>query len=124
MIIDVSVAGNNIKVNEVWAAVDCGHAILPSNIARQIEGSIVFGLSAALIEKLNIKDGVFEADNFGNYPVLRMSEMPKVTVRVIPTDNYPGGIGEVGMPPVAPAIANAVATITGKRLRSLPLTLA
>ena len=123
MIIDVSVAGNNIKVNEVWAAVDCGHAILPANIARQIEGSVVFGLSAALIEKLSIKDGVFEADNFGNYPVLRISEMPKVTVRVMPTDNYPGGIGEVGMPPVAPAIANAVATITGKRLRSLPLSL-
>jgi isoquinoline 1-oxidoreductase subunit beta len=98
-------------VHEVWAAVDCGHAIQPGNVARQIEGSIVFGISA----------GVFQQDNFSNYPVLRMNETPKINVKLIITDNRPGGIGEVGLPPVAPAIANAIATLTGKRLRSLPL---
>ena len=102
----------------------CGHAILPANVSRQIEGSIVFGISAALKEKLDIKAGVIQQDNFGNYPVLRMNETPKINVRVIPTDNYPGGIGEVGLPPVAPAIASAVAVLTGRRLRALPLNLA
>jgi isoquinoline 1-oxidoreductase subunit beta len=121
LIAEVSVQGNAIRVHEVWAAVDCGHAIQPGNVARQIEGSIVFGISAALKEKLDIKAGVFQQDNFSNYPVLRMNETPKINVKLIITDNRPGGIGEVGLPPVAPAIANAIATLTGKRLRSLPL---
>jgi isoquinoline 1-oxidoreductase subunit beta len=124
LIAEVSVIGNTIRVHEVWASVDCGHAIQPGNVARQIEGSIILGISAALKEKLDIKGGVFQQDNFSNYPVLRMNETPKINVKLLITDNRPGGIGEVGLPPVAPAISNAIAALTGKRLRSLPLMMA
>jgi len=79
----------------------------------------VWGVSA-LTEKLVYKDGVALQSNFHDYPVLRMNEVPKVTTKVIVTDNKPGGIGECGLPPVAPAVANAVFKLTGKRLRALP----
>jgi isoquinoline 1-oxidoreductase subunit beta len=123
MIVDVSVEGNRIVVHEIWSTVDCGVVLQPGNVARQIEGSAVWGLSAALKERLTIENGVFQQSNFHDYPVLRSNETPRINVRVMPTDNNPGGIGEVGLPTVAPAIANAVAAINGKRLRTLPLSL-
>ena len=108
------------RVHNVWAAVDCGHAIQPLNVARQIEGSVIWGVSSALFERLSIVGGVFQATNLHEYPILRADETPRVDVKVFPTDNYPGGIGEVGVPPVPPAIANALAVLTGKRMRALP----
>jgi isoquinoline 1-oxidoreductase subunit beta len=123
MIVDVSLNGNNIVVNEIWSTVDCGVALQPGNIARQIEGSAVWGISAALKEKLTIKNGEFQQSNFGAYQVLRANETPRINVKVMPTDNAPGGVREVGLPTVAPAIANAIAAINGKRLRALPFTL-
>jgi isoquinoline 1-oxidoreductase subunit beta len=124
MIVDVSVNGNNIVVHEIWSAVDCGIALQPGNIARQIEGSAVWGVSAALKEKLTVVNGEFQQSNFHDYPVLRANETPRINVKVMPTDNNPGGVGELGLPPVAPAISNAIASINGKRLRALPFTLA
>jgi isoquinoline 1-oxidoreductase subunit beta len=124
MIVDVSVNGSNIVVHEIWSAVDCGIALQPRNIARQIEGSAVWGVSAALKEKLTVVNGEFQQSNFHDYQVLRANETPRVNVKVMPTDNNPGGIGEVGLPPVAPAISNAIASINGRRLRGLPLALA
>jgi isoquinoline 1-oxidoreductase subunit beta len=124
MVVDVSLNGSNIVVNEIWSAVDCGIALQPGNIARQIQGSAVWGVSAALKEKLTVKNGEFQQSNFNDYPVLRANESPRINVKVKPSDQAPGGIGEVGLPPVAPAIANAIASINGKRLRALPLTLA
>jgi isoquinoline 1-oxidoreductase subunit beta len=124
MIVDVSVNGNNIVVNEIWSTVDCGIALQPGNIARQIQGSAVWGVSAALKEKLTVANGEFQQSNYHNYQVLRANETPRINVKVMPTDNNPGGVGEVGLPPVAPAIANAIAAINGKRLRALPFTLA
>jgi isoquinoline 1-oxidoreductase subunit beta len=85
---------------------------------------LVWGVSAALREKLTIQNGEFQQSNFHDYPVLRANETPRMNVKVLPTDNPPGGIGEVGLPTVAPAIANAIAAINGKRLRSLPFVLA
>jgi isoquinoline 1-oxidoreductase beta subunit len=121
MVAEVSVdrKTGSINVHEIWSAVDTGVALQPRNIERQIESAAVFGLSG-LKEKLLYKDGVPQQSNFHDYPVLRMNEVPKITVRVIVTDNKPGGIGEVGLPPVAPAVANAVFKLTGKRLRELP----
>jgi isoquinoline 1-oxidoreductase beta subunit len=110
-----------IKVHNVWAAVDPGVAVLPKNVATQVEGGIVMGVSTALKEQVIIKDGAPQQSNFHDYPVVRMNEVPNITVKVMASDNPPGGIGEAGLPPVAPAIANAVASITGKRLRSLPM---
>ena len=108
-----------VNVHEIWSAVDTGVALQPKNIQAQIESSVVWGLSA-LREKLTYKDGVPQQSNFHDYPVLRMNEVPKITTKVMVTDNKPGGIGEAGLPPVAPAVANAVFKLTGKRLRDLP----
>jgi len=121
MVAEVSVDRKTGKINvhEIWSAVDTGVALQPKNIQAQIESSVVFGLSA-LREKLTYKDGVPQQSNFHDYPLLRMNEVPKITTKVIVTDNKPGGIGEVGLPPVAPAVANAVFKLTGKRLRDLP----
>lgn len=118
---EVSVAADGTpKVHRVVAAVDCGMTVNPQTIARQIEGAIVYGLSAALYGKITFKDGRVEQGNFNDYPVLRMSEMPKVEVHIVPSSEKPGGIGEPGTPPIAPAVANAIFAATGKRLRSLP----
>ncbi len=112
-----------IKVHHVWAAVDPGHVLQPHNVEAQMEGSIVFALGAGLMEEIHIKDGVVQEANFDTYSVMRMSDVPPIDVKVISTDNAPTGIGEAGIPMVAPAIANAVAVLTGgKRLRHLPMT--
>ncbi|MGK6310629.1 molybdopterin cofactor-binding domain-containing protein [Variovorax sp. DT-64] len=118
---EVSVAKDGTPtVHRVVAAVDCGMTVNPMTIARQIEGSIVYGLSAALYGRITFKDGRVEQGNFHDYPVLRMAEMPKVEVHIIPSKEKPGGIGEPGTPPIAPAVANAIFAATGKRLRQLP----
>ncbi len=119
---EVSVGVDGVpKVHRVVAAVDCGMTVNPEIIRRQIEGAIVFGLSAALYGRITLADGRVEQGNFHNYPLLRMSEMPKVEVYVLPSTEKPGGIGEPGTPPIAPAVVNAIFAATGKRLRSLPI---
>jgi isoquinoline 1-oxidoreductase beta subunit len=119
---EVSVAADGTpKVHRVVAAVDCGMTVNPAIISRQIEGAIVYGLTAALYGKITHKDGVVEQGNFHNYPMLRMPDMPKVEVHILPSTEAPGGIGEPGTPPVAPAVVNAIYAATGKRLRSLPI---
>ena len=119
---EVSVAADGTpKVHRVVAAVDCGMTVNPGIIRRQIEGAIVYGLSAALYGQITLKDGQVEQGNFHNYPILRMSEMPKVEVHILPSTEKPGGIGEPGTPPVAPAVVNAIFAATGKRLRALPI---
>jgi isoquinoline 1-oxidoreductase subunit beta len=121
MVVDVSLNQGRPIVHNIWAAVDCGHPLSPKNIQTQIEGSAIFGLSAALGEKLSYKAGEPQQKNLGAYNLLRANQVPVVNVKVMPTDNHPGGIGEVGLPPVAPALANAIARLNGgKRLRNLP----
>ena len=111
-----------IKVHNVWAAVDTGIAVLPKNVTTQVEGGIVFGLSGALKEEATFANGAVQQSNFHDYQVIRQAELPVIQVKLMVTDNAPGGVGECGLPPVAPAIANAVAKLTGKRLRHLPFT--
>jgi isoquinoline 1-oxidoreductase beta subunit len=119
---EVSVAADGaVKVHRIVAAVDAGQIVNPEIIRRQIESAIVYGLSAALHGRITYKDGLVEQSNFHDYPVLRMNEMPKVEVHIVASGEAPGGIGEPGTPPVAPAVANAIFAATGKRLRSLPL---
>ncbi|SEK67660.1 isoquinoline 1-oxidoreductase, beta subunit [Roseateles sp. YR242] len=118
---EVSVGDDgSIRVHKVTAAVDCGQTVNPQTIARQIEGAVVYGLSAALYGRITFKDGKVEQSNFHDYPVLRMNEMPKVAVHIVNSLEAPGGIGEPGTPPIAPAVANAIFAATGKRLRQLP----
>ncbi|MDZ7812645.1 MAG: xanthine dehydrogenase family protein molybdopterin-binding subunit [Ideonella sp.] len=118
---EVSVAKDGMPtVHRVVVAVDCGQTVNPEIIHRQIEGSVVFGLTAALYGQITYKDGQVEQGNFHNYPLMRFNEMPKVEVHIVPSTEAPGGIGEPGTPPIAPAVANAIFAATGKRLRSLP----
>jgi isoquinoline 1-oxidoreductase beta subunit len=112
-----------IRVHRVVCAVDCGIAVNPQSIAAQMESGITFGLSFTLHSKLTFKNGQVEQSNYHDYQVLRLNEMPVVEVHIVPSSDKPGGVGEVGVPPVAPAVANAVFALTGQRLRELPLQL-
>jgi isoquinoline 1-oxidoreductase beta subunit len=120
---DVSVQDGKIRVHRVVAAIDCGRAVNPETIRAQIEGGVVFGLSAALYGRITLRNGRVEQSNFHDYPVLRMSEMPEVEVHIVPSTEPPSGIGEPGTPLIAAAVANALFALTGARLRSLPLAL-
>jgi isoquinoline 1-oxidoreductase beta subunit len=120
--VSVDTKTGEIKVHKLWAAVDPGTVVQPKHVVAQMTSAMTFGLGAALKEQMEIKGGVMQALNFDGYPVLRMSEVPPMEVAVIATNDPPTGIGEAGVPAVAPAIANAVAMLTGKRLRHLPMT--
>jgi isoquinoline 1-oxidoreductase beta subunit len=109
-----------VKVDRVVCAVDCGTAVNPDIITAQMEGGIGFGLSAALYGAITLKDGRVEQSNFNNYRVLRMSEMPKVEVHIVPSSEKPTGVGEPGVAPVGPAVANAIFAATGKRIHAFP----
>ncbi|MER8828586.1 molybdopterin-dependent oxidoreductase [Mesorhizobium sp. M0938] len=108
-------------VRRVVAVVDCGIAVATDQIAAQIEGSIGFGLSAALYGAVTLKDGIVQETNFDSYPVVRMNEMPAVETHIIRSTNKPTGMGEPGVPPIAPAVANAILALTGNATTSLPL---
>jgi isoquinoline 1-oxidoreductase beta subunit len=118
---EVSVSGTAIRVHRVVCAIDCGRAINPETIRAQMEGGIVFGLSAALYGQITLKQGRVQQTNFHDYPVLRMDAMPKVEVHIVPSTEKPSGIGEPGTPLMAAALCNALFTLTGRRIRSLPL---
>ena len=120
----VSVENGEIRVQRVVCAIDCGIAVNPNIIAQQMESAVLFGLSAALGGEITFKDGKVEQGNFHDYPVLRMGQTPEVETIIIASAEHPEGVGEPGTPPIAPAVANAVFSLTGKRLRSLPLRLA
>jgi isoquinoline 1-oxidoreductase beta subunit len=112
-----------IRVHRIACAIDCGQALNPDTIRAQIEGGIALGLSAALKEEIQVADGRVTQTSFADYPILRYSEMPEIEVRIVEGGEPPGGVGEPGVPPVAPAVANAIFAATGARLRSLPLRL-
>ncbi len=111
-----------IRVHNYWVAGDAGIVVQPENARAQLESAVVYGLSSALMEELTFKDGGAVQTNFHEYPVLRMKDVPEIHARIIPTDNPPTGLGELGVPCVAPAIGNAVFRLTGKRLRQLPMS--
>ena len=110
----------NFKVDRVVCAVDCGLVVNPDIVRDQLQGGIGFGLSAALLGAITIKDGAVEQGNFDDYPVLRINQMPAVEVHIVPSVAPPTGIGEPGVPPIAPAVGNALFAATGKRLRTQP----
>jgi isoquinoline 1-oxidoreductase beta subunit len=114
-------ADGKIRVERVVCAVNCGIAINPDIVRAQMEGGVGFGLGAALHGAITLKDGVVEQSNFHDYRVLRFAEMPKVEVHIVPSMDPPKGVGEPGVPPIAPAVANAVFAATGRRIRSLPM---
>jgi isoquinoline 1-oxidoreductase beta subunit len=120
---DVSVEKDGtIKVNQVDVAVDCGPVVNPGPLEAQMEGGIIMGLSTALKEEVKFANGGVATDNYEDYDLLRMSEVPEIKVHIIDSDEKIGGIGEPGVPPAAPAVANAVFAATGARLRTIPMT--
>lgn len=122
-IAEVSVENGTIRVHKVTCVVDCGTAVNPDIVRAQMEGGIMFGLTAALHGKLDVQAGAIRESNFHDYPILRMNEAPFVDVVIVDSATEPTGVGEPGLPPIAPAVANAVYRATGQRLRELPLRL-
>jgi isoquinoline 1-oxidoreductase beta subunit len=118
---EVSVDKGVVKVHRIVCAIDCGLAVNPDSLAAQMESAIAFGLGAALHSQISFKDGKVQQSNFHDYQVLRMNEMPKVEVHIVPSTEKMGGAGEPGVPPVAPAVTNAIFAATGKRIRTLPI---
>jgi isoquinoline 1-oxidoreductase beta subunit len=123
-IVEASVdrATGKIRVHDVWCTLDCGIAVHPDNVVAQTESSIVYGLGMSLMERITVKDGAIRQSNFFDYPVPRMNEIPEMHIELIRTNNRPTGVGQMATPIMAPAIANAIARITGKRLRESPMT--
>ena len=120
---EVSLDGNDVRVHKVIAAFDCGLVVNPLTVEAQVQSAIAYGLGAALYSEITLKDGRVEQSNFHDYRVLRMNEMPVVEVHIVQTGaERPTGVGEPGTPPIAPAVANALAALTGKRVRALPMS--
>lgn len=111
-----------VNVHKFWGVGDPGFVVSPKNTEAQLEGNLIFGLSAALKERITIKDGAVQQTNFHNYNILRMAEVPEIESRVLSTDNPSSGVGELGLAMVGPAIANAIARLTGVRIRHMPFT--
>jgi CO/xanthine dehydrogenase Mo-binding subunit len=121
---EVSVQNGRVRVHKVTCAADCGQIIHPGIVEAQLSGSIVAGLTAALYGEITIEEGRVKQGNFNDYRLLRSSEMPAISVHVVKNHEEPGGVGEPGVPPIAPAVANAIFALTGTRVRRLPIRLA
>jgi isoquinoline 1-oxidoreductase subunit beta len=119
---EVSVRGGRLKVHRIICVIDCGQTVNPRIVESQLESGIVYGLSAALWGDVTLRGGRVQQSNFNDYRVLRLNELPELDIHIIPSSGPPGGIGETGVPPVAPAVRNAIFAATGQRLRSLPIS--
>jgi isoquinoline 1-oxidoreductase beta subunit len=122
-IVEVSIEGDQPRVHRVVCAADVGTVVNPGIVAQQMESAVIFGLGAALYSRIDIKNGVVQQTNFPSYRVVQMAQSPLIETHLVQSSRPPGGVGEVGTPPLAPALANALFILTGKRLRELPLVL-
>lgn len=121
LVAEISMDHGKVKLERMVCAGDCGPVVNPTIVRQQIESGIVFGLSATMTGAITIDRGRVQQSNFSDYPVLRINKMPKIEVYVTPTNNAPGGVGELSVPPTAPAVCNAIFAATGKPVRRLPL---
>ena len=120
-VVEASIQSGKPKVHKVVCAIDCGTVVNPNTVIQQMQSSVNFGLTAALYGKIDIKDGIVQQINFTNYPMLHMADSPQVETWIVPSTRAPAGVGEPGVPPIAPALSNALFVLTGKRVRQLPL---
>ncbi len=120
-VVEASVDDGRVCVHRVVSAIDCGHVVNPLSIEMQTQGAIIYALTAALYGEITIKDGAVEQSNFNDYTMIRLAEAPKVETVIVPSGDFWGGVGEPPVPPLAPALCNAVFAATGRRIRSLPL---
>jgi isoquinoline 1-oxidoreductase subunit beta len=119
---EVSIQNGRLKIHRITCVVDCGQTVNPRIVESQLESAIVYGLSAALWGDVTLRGGRVRQTNFNDYRVLRLNELPELDIHIIPSTGTPAGIGETGVPPVAPAVCNAIFAATGQRLRSLPIS--
>ena len=117
----VSIEAGMPRAHRVACAIDCGTVVNPGIVAQQMEGAVVFGLSAALYGQIDIHDGVVQQKNFPQYGMMKLAQSPQIDTYFVSRQTPPGGVGEPGVPPLAPAVANALYSLTGKRQRALPL---
>lgn len=120
----MTVSGTEVKIDRLTCVADAGTVVNPAIVKAQLRGGALFGLTAALYGRVTLKDAAVQEGNFDEYRLLGMAEAPPVDVHLVPSEAPPGGIGEPGVPPAAPALANAIFAATGKRLRELPVSLA
>lgn len=113
----------SVKIEKVVSVIDCGWHVNPDNVKAQTEGNIVMGLTAAIKPGITYAGGMAQQSNFHDYPIMRINEAPEMEIHIVNSGEVPGGVGEPGLPPVAPALANAIFAATGKRLRKLPIDL-
>ena len=119
---EVSVTNGKLRVEKIWTAVDCGLVVSPQSVRDQVEGGIMYGLTAALDGRIGLQNGNVVESNFHDYPVMRLADAPEIAVQILASSSTePGGVGELGTPPCAPAVANAIFAATGRRIRRLPL---
>jgi isoquinoline 1-oxidoreductase beta subunit len=118
---EVSLVNGQIRVHRVVCAIDCGTVVNPGTVAQQMESSVVYALSAALFGKIDIVGGVVQQSNFADAPMLTLSQTPVVETHIVASTRHPAGVGEPAVPPLAPAVGNALFALTGKRQRALPL---
>ena len=118
--ITVSKQGNGVKIDKVVSVIDCGHYVNPDNVKAQTEGNIVMGLTAAIKDGITFTNGVCDQTNFHQFNIMRINETPKMEIHIIDSGANPGGVGEPGLPPIAPALGNAIFAATGKRVKKLP----
>lgn len=121
-VVEVSVVNNKLKIHNLYSVLDCGLYVNKDSVLNQMEGAAVFGMSIALFGKITAKDGAIEQNNFFDYQMARMKDIPHIEIHIIDNDEKPTGVGEPGVPPIAPAICNAIYAATGKRIRELPLS--
>ena len=122
-VVEVSLVGGMPRVHRVVCAADVGTVVNPGIVAQQMEGGVIFGLSAALHGRIDIEGSVVKQRNYPDYKLVGMADAPRIETHLVPSTRSPGGVGEPGTPPIAPALANALFVLTGRRLRALPLTL-
>ncbi len=118
---EVSIERGGLRIHRMSCVIDCGQTVNPRIIESQLESGMVYGLSAALWGDITLRNGRVQQTNFNGYRVLRLNETPVFDIHIVPSEGKPGGIGETGVPPVAPAVCNALYAATGKRVRSLPI---
>jgi CO/xanthine dehydrogenase Mo-binding subunit len=118
---EVSIERGQVKVHKITCVIDCGQTVNPRIVESQLESGIIYGLSAALWGDITLRNGRVQQRNFNEYRVLRLNETPEIEIHIVPSNAAPGGIGETGVPPVAPAVCNAIFAATGNRLRRLPI---
>ena len=121
-VVEVSVKNNKVKVHKVHSVIDCGTTVNKDTINAQMQGAAVFGMSLAFYGKITAKDGAIEQSNFHDYQMVRMPDSPVTHVEIIQNNELPTGVGESGVPVIAPAIVNAIFKATGKRYYNLPLS--